>query len=259
MHLPPRLPSDLFVEAFNEHRFSDSEHESLVLGFERLRDWIHNSNVIEPATLSPVFSQLYLLSFVDESQSIEILTLCNQILKEGKIGVCPKIGEAALGQLWLELQSHRISGILTRINDKQSLTHSDLPADFLSSKRDDRATTLYTNQSDKLEIDFQVTQLPFPMQVLDPRLVRVAPGKTNELHKHAHETLFVFIEGRGHVLIDHVKIPVEAGDFVYIPRWCMHQSVNTDASELVFLAVADFGLTGKSFTGNYLKTARLKA
>jgi hypothetical protein len=34
--------------------------------------------------------------------------------------------------------------------------------------------------------------------------------------------------------------------------------MNTSNSEMIFLAVADFGITGKSFTGNYLKTARLK-
>jgi hypothetical protein len=34
--------------------------------------------------------------------------------------------------------------------------------------------------------------------------------------------------------------------------------VNESDGEMIFLAVADFGLTGKSFTGNYLKTARLK-
>jgi oxalate decarboxylase/phosphoglucose isomerase-like protein (cupin superfamily) len=56
-----------------------------------------------------------------------------------------------------------------------------------------------------------------------------------------------------------VRIPVVPGDFVFIPRWCLHQSVNESESEMVFLAVADFGLTGKSFTGNYLKTARLKS
>jgi hypothetical protein len=38
----------------------------------------------------------------------------------------------------------------------------------------------------------------------------------------------------------------------------MHQSQNTSNEEMMFLAVADFGFTGKAFIGNYLKTARLK-
>ena len=59
--------------------------------------------------------------------------------------------------------------------------------------------------------------------------------------------------------VDNFENQVAAGDFAFIPRWCNHQSINTGDEDLVFLAVADFGLTGKSFVGNYLKTARLKA
>jgi len=110
-----------------------------------------------------------------------------------------------------------------------------------------------------LNIDFNVQVLPFPLEVLDPRIVRVAPGKANEMHRHAHETVFIFLEGEGKVIVDQFENPVKPGDFAFIPRWCNHQSVNTGNTELVFLAVADFGLTGKSFVGNYLKTARLKA
>ena len=99
--------------------------------------------------------------------------------------------------------------------------------------------------------------LPFPLEILDPRIVKIPAGKSNELHKHAHETVFVFLKGAGHVKIDDLKIPIKEGDFVFIPRWCMHQSVNESSEQMVFLAIADFGLTGKSFVGNYLKTARL--
>jgi oxalate decarboxylase/phosphoglucose isomerase-like protein (cupin superfamily) len=60
------------------------------------------------------------------------------------------------------------------------------------------------------------------------------------------------------VKVDHLSHPVGPGDFAFIPRWCIHQSINTGTEDLVFLAVADFGLTGKSFMGNYLKTARMK-
>jgi mannose-6-phosphate isomerase-like protein (cupin superfamily) len=79
------------------------------------------------------------------------------------------------------------------------------------------------------------------------------------MHKHAHETVFIFLKGQGKVLVDNFENQVAAGDFAFIPRWCNHQSINTGNEDLVFLAVADFGLTGKSFVGNYLKTARLKA
>jgi quercetin dioxygenase-like cupin family protein len=118
---------------------------------------------------------------------------------------------------------------------------------------------LYENKVDELYIDFRVLFLPFPLEVIDPRIVRIAPGKANELNRHAHETVFIFLEGEGKVHVDQFENAVKPGDFAFIPRWCNHQSVNTGNSDLVFLAMADFGLTGKSFVGNYLKTARLKA
>ena len=254
-----RLPTELFLEAFNEQRFTDSELKSIQNGFYQLREWLKNPSLVDATSVSPVFSQMYLLANSNESILKDSLSICNQIIELAKIREVPDSYSKSMGTLWLELQASRIESILSRINDKQSLTQSEQASDFLSAQLDKRATELYNNKSDKLDIDFQVTQLPFPMEVLDPRLVRVAPGKTNELHKHAHETLFVFLEGEGKVIIDKLEIPVKSGDFVYVPRWCMHQSVNTNAQDLVFLAVADFGLTGKSFTGNYLKTARLKA
>ena len=45
--------------------------------------------------------------------------------------------------------------------------------------------------------------------------------------------------------IDDLKILVQSCDFVFIPCWSMHQSVNESSEEMVFLAVADFGLTDK--------------
>jgi gentisate 1,2-dioxygenase len=119
-------------------------------------------------------------------------------------------------------------------------------------------TGLYENKVDELGIDFNVNLLPFKLEVLDPRIVTVKPGKANEMHRHAHETVFIFLKGHGKVIVDNYENEVGPGDFALIPRWCVHQSVNLGNEDLVFLAVADFGLTGKSFMGNYSKTARLK-
>ncbi|WP_225931584.1 cupin domain-containing protein [Leptolyngbya sp. 7M] len=82
-------------------------------------------------------------------------------------------------------------------------------------------------------------------------------GKANERHRHAHETLFYILEGSGTVLIDEAAIEVTAGDAVFIPRWCIHQSRNTGTDEMVILAVTDFGLTSK-LLGNYDQKTRMK-
>jgi quercetin dioxygenase-like cupin family protein len=161
--------------------------------------------------------------------------------------------------LFADLQMGRVGSILDKINEQKSLTAVSSANELVSSLHDSRLSGLYENKVDELNIDFTVQILPFPLEVLDPRIVRIAPGKANELHRHAHETVFIFLEGQGKVVVDQFENTVEPGDFAFIPRWCNHQSVNTGSSELVFLAMADFGLTGKSFVGNYLKTARMKA
>lgn len=161
--------------------------------------------------------------------------------------------------LWGELQLGRIGTQLEKINEKASLSHSTKPEDYLSTLDANDLESLYENKAGGQNIDFMVKKLPFPLEVLDPRIVRIPPGKTNELHRHAHETVFIYMQGKGHAKIDEVIVTVKPGDIVFIPRWCRHQSVNEGNEEMIFLAVADFGLTGISFLGNYLKTARMKS
>ena len=99
--------------------------------------------------------------------------------------------------------------------------------------------------------------MSFPAtQVLDPRILRIPPGKNNEKHRHAHETIFYIIQGYGQVLIDHELISVGLGDTIFIPRWCIHQSQNTGETEMQILAVTDFGLTSKVL-GDYDRQTRL--
>ncbi|MFM7723145.1 MAG: cupin domain-containing protein [Bacteroidota bacterium] len=153
----------------------------------------------------------------------------------------------------------RTKQLFADVNAKISMTPADENQVFVENAFTKFNEELYRNVNDKLNIDFSVNRIPFPLEILDPRVVHVAPKKNNELHKHAHETVFVFFSGKGHVLIDDKKIPVQAGSIVFVPRWSMHQSQNDSDEEMIFLAVADFGFTGKAFVGNYLKTARLKS
>jgi mannose-6-phosphate isomerase-like protein (cupin superfamily) len=117
---------------------------------------------------------------------------------------------------------------------------------------------LYNNKVERIQLDFEVSLLPFKTEILDPRIVKIPEGKSNEKHKHAHETIFVFMQGSGMVSIDEVNIEVSAGDIVFIPRWSIHQTCNTGQEQLSFLAVADFGFTGKAYMGNYVKTTRMR-
>ena len=117
---------------------------------------------------------------------------------------------------------------------------------------------VYANQNERLNIDFTVERLGFPdAQTLDPRIVRIAPGKNNELHRHAHESLFAILEGEGAVRVGDRWLPVRSGSIAFVPRWAFHQTRNTSASQpLVLLAITDFGFTS-AVLGDYDRRTRL--
>ena len=104
---------------------------------------------------------------------------------------------------------------------------------------------MYANQNESLNIDFTVERLEFPdAQTLDPRILRIAPSKNNELHRHAHESLFVILDGVGEVRVGDRWHPVQPGAIAFVPRWAFHQTRNTSPSRaLLLLAITDFGFT----------------
>jgi mannose-6-phosphate isomerase-like protein (cupin superfamily) len=118
----------------------------------------------------------------------------------------------------------------------------------------------YANAKASLGIDFSVEKLAFPaLQTLDPRIVRIAPGANNEHHRHAHESVFVVVSGRGRVRIGEHTRPVATGDVAFVPRWVFHQTINDSPSEpLVLVAVTDFGFTS-ALLGDYDQRTRLAA
>ncbi|MEM8805483.1 MAG: iron-containing redox enzyme family protein [Cyanobacteria bacterium P01_G01_bin.38] len=159
--------------------------------------------------------------------------------------------------LYQQLQVGRIKPLLERIQARKSLAD---PQQTRVISGGQSGMLLYQNEGiwGKQSIEFTVERFVLPTEVLDPRLVRIAPNKTNERHRHAHEALFLIKEGQGTVWIDQEQFDVEIGDLVFIPRWSVHQVRNTGDSLLVILAITDFGLTSKAFVGNYLKTARMQ-
>jgi mannose-6-phosphate isomerase-like protein (cupin superfamily) len=112
------------------------------------------------------------------------------------------------------------------------------------------AQPLYENRIDRLSIAFTVDRVPFASEVLDPRIVRIPPGKSSENHRHAHESLFYVLAGEGAITVGPHRISVRAGHCVFVPRWTMHQSHNTGAGELRILGVTDFTFTSKAQVGS---------
>ena len=158
--------------------------------------------------------------------------------------------------LYHQIQVRRIHTTLGNIQARKSLVALQ---SRLKHKAQQSGEFLYHNKSDwgKQKIDFTVERIAFPTEVLDSRVVRIAPHKTNERHHHAHEAIFLIKAGQGTIQVDKTQYDVECDDIVFIPRWAVHQVENTGDKTLVILAITDFGLTSKAFVGNYLKTARM--
>jgi mannose-6-phosphate isomerase-like protein (cupin superfamily)/pyrroloquinoline quinone (PQQ) biosynthesis protein C len=116
---------------------------------------------------------------------------------------------------------------------------------------------LYSNVDRDRNINFNVDRVPFPASVMDPRIVHIPPSFNNELHRHAHETIFYFLSGSGEVYLDEHTIQVKTGDLVYVPRWSIHQTKNTGSMDMIVLAITDYGLTGR-FSSNSASTFRMK-
>ena len=147
--------------------------------------------------------------------------------------------------------------VIRNIEDRKPLaSDADVSAfhvDITNSHRE-----LYRNRNEKLGIDFSVQVLEFPgTQCFDARVVRIAAGANNELHKHAHESLFYVISGKAEVTIADARLTLEPGGLAFVPRWAFHQSRNlSQDEELVILAITDFALT-KAVLGDYDKRTRL--
>ena len=250
--------SDLFIKTLKSNRLSPDEKSILGGQLKQLADNLQSNCLPDATIINSTICALYVFALASPEQRQEVISFSDWFQQPENDATWSEGILAIVSRFFGELQLERIGEMLIRISAQKSLTSVSKSEALVSSLNDPALQGLYNNKVDALNIDFSVSVLPFDMEVLDPRIVTVKPGKANEMHKHAHETVFIFLKGNGKVIVDQYQNEVGPGDFALIPRWCNHQSVNTGTEDLVFLAVADFGLTGKSFIGNYMKTARLK-
>ena len=250
--------NDLFVNSIKAKKLSSPELETLhteLSLFESGYSSLESFNITE---LRPSLAAIFLYGLQNAENRSEVNNFIQWISKPETPTDWSENFEILVNRLYGDIQVARVGVLLEKINQQKSLTAVQNASELVSNIDDDKLSGLYENKVDELNIDFAVQLLPFKLEVLDPRIVTVKPGKANEMHRHAHETVFIFLKGKGKVIVDNFENEVGPGDFALIPRWSIHQSVNLGQEDLVFLAVADFGLTGKSFIGNYDKTARLK-
>ena len=153
-----------------------------------------------------------------------------------------------------------VLSLIARTKSRMPLGSNLAPSSWFSSTESTESMNknLYSNKNDRLRIDFSVQREAFPeAQTLDPRIILIAPGSCNERHKHAHESLFVVLEGHGEVLVGEEWTPVKTGDLAFVPRWIMHQTRNTSPDcAMRVLAITDFGFTS-AVLGDYDRRTRL--
>jgi len=154
-------------------------------------------------------------------------------------------------ELYRELERRRVQTHLEAIHARASLCGKSPARCDVVFERGTAGTALYESTIEHLKIDFAVERVPFVSEVLDPRLVRIKPGRRNENHRHAHETVFVIVNGTGVVRVNEAVHEVSAGDIVFVPRWAMHQTENLGDTEMLVVAVTDYHLTGRALIGNY--------
>lgn len=149
--------------------------------------------------------------------------------------------------------------IIKNIEDRNPLATGHQVSEFHADPAKNHRE-IYRNRNEKLGIDFSVDVLDFPgTQAFDARVVRIVAGCNNELHKHAHESLFYVISGEAEVRIGDATMTLKPGGLAFVPRWVFHQSKNmSENDDLVILAITDFGLT-KAVLGDYDKRTRLAA
>jgi len=251
--------SEFLIKAVKAKRISPEERDKLMSSLDKVRNALSQNSSPDPVQLSATACRLFLFAKANDSARAEVIRFIEWFEQGGSDSDFTPALKTIVEGFFPELQWERMGMILEKINAQVSLTQKQDARALISHLNDSQLKGLYHNQVDALDIDFSVSVLPFDLEVLDPRIVTIRPGKANEMHRHAHETVFIFLSGTGKVIVDEYENEVKPGDFALIPRWCNHQSVNTGAEDLVFLAVADFGLTGKSFMGNYMKTARMKS
>lgn len=156
------------------------------------------------------------------------------------------------------LPVERIKSLIKKAQGHVSLVDNTTTKADLSYQSNSEGAPLYHNIDEKNNIHFNVVRIPIKSEILDPRIVHIPANKSNEHHRHSHETLMYIIKGEGYVCVDDFKIEVKEGDTVFVPRWAVHQATNSGSSEMVYLAVTDFGFAQKVFLGDYLAGHRGK-
>lgn len=193
----------------------------------------------------------------DDAHSETLLDMmCSRAREAGWVDTCRNASRHALDlrleffdALFDALAVQRVHRLVAALDPAYRRDPSEKP---LLHQLAEIGTPLYKNSEPEANIEFSVERLPFACDVLDPRMVHVPKDRTNELHRHAHETIIHVIRGKAAVKVGDRRVEAAPGDTVFVPRWCLHQAHSIGEEDLVYLAITDFGFASRGYSGDYL-------
>ncbi len=205
-----------------------------------------------------LFFNIHIACDDDHAKTLEEMTLsyCDE---DQWLQKCKKAVNQALNlrddffnSVYKALQNKKITSLIKRIessadSDKENIktiskksNSNKLPINIGEINNE-----LYHNIDLEKGIKFTVDRVSCDSDVLDPLILCVSPGFSNEYHNHAHETVLLILGGEGEVKIDGIISKIKVGDVVFVPRWLHHQTTNTGDIDLKIFAITDYGLTGR--------------
>lgn len=196
---------------------------------------------------------------VDDDHALTLEQLMSSYAAEPHwFEACAKAANRALDlrqrffdDLLRSLQFKRVQEKLERVQNHVSLAPPEPNEHAILHRGDQPCEALYENKDERLCVDFTVTKIGFQCESLDPRVVRIAPHRRNERHRHAHETFYYIVQGSGRVAIDGTVIAVGPGDMAFVPRWSLHQTANDSDETMIVLAITDFAFTHQAHIGEH--------
>lgn len=168
---------------------------------------------------------------------------------------CLDIRNDFFDHIYESIRSEKIRNIIASVINQEDQKYKLKDAKVLNIDCCKERNLLYKNAIENEGINFYVNQIDIPSDSIDTRILHINSNSKTECHRHAHESVFYVLEGKGTVKIDKSSLEIHSGDIVYVPRWVLHQTINLTNSELKILAITDYGLTGL-FKENQHKTYR---
>jgi oxalate decarboxylase/phosphoglucose isomerase-like protein (cupin superfamily) len=102
-------------------------------------------------------------------------------------------------------------------------------------------TKSYENEINEVLIDLPVKKTG--LKKLMVCMNYLYPGKVNSEfkmmrgHKHNAEEVYIFLKGKGILIVDNKKIKIKKGDLITVPVNKYHRAINTGRDKLIFLTV----------------------